>query len=111
MTLGELALAAHLSALAPEVLVKTVVEAPELHMHERAAVATVLAKQGLDRILPVPQVLQERVRRDILAVPTVLLDSERTWARGECAGTTTRRWASSTMANWCSTSTRRYCAV
>jgi superfamily II DNA or RNA helicase len=83
MTLGELALAAHLSALAPEVLVKTVVEAPELHMHERAAVATVLAKQGLDRILPVPQVLQERVRRDILPVPTVLLDSERTWARGE----------------------------
>jgi superfamily II DNA or RNA helicase len=81
--LGELALPDALAAVPPDTLSSMVAQAPTLRAHERAAMATRLAEQGMDRILPLPQALQTRERRDVVPVPHLLLDSFVTRVRGE----------------------------
>jgi len=82
MVLGELVLPPHLAAIPPAALAALTLDAPELAPHERAFVAERLASQGLDRVLPLPAVLDTRKRDDIVPVPCLLLGSERDYVRG-----------------------------
>jgi superfamily II DNA or RNA helicase len=81
--LGELALPQQLAAIPPAALLSLVEQAPHLQPEQRAGMAARLVTQGLDRILPPPQVLQTRRRCDIVPVPHLLLDSFVTVVRGE----------------------------
>ncbi|MDB5792286.1 MAG: helicase [Massilia sp.] len=81
--MGELALPEPLAAMPPGALLNLVEQAPRLGMEQRASMAARLVEQGLDRILPPPQVLQTRQRRDIVPTPHLLLDSFATVVRGE----------------------------
>jgi superfamily II DNA or RNA helicase len=81
--LGELAVPEQLAALSPSFLLALVEQAPRLEPEHRAGMAVRLAEQGLDRILPPPQVLQTRRRDDVAPVPHLLLDSYPAFVRGE----------------------------
>jgi superfamily II DNA or RNA helicase len=81
--LGELILPEQLAAMPPGALLALVEQAPRLGAQQRASMAARLAELGLDRILPPPQVLQTRQRRDIVPTPHLLLDSFATVVRGE----------------------------
>jgi superfamily II DNA or RNA helicase len=81
--LGELVLPEQFGAVAPTALLSLVKEAPSLAPEQRAGMAARLVAQGLDRILPLPQVLQTRHRHDLSPTPHLLLDSCATVVRGE----------------------------
>jgi hypothetical protein len=81
--LGELVLPEQFVAVAPTALLSLVKEAPSLAPEQRAGMAARLVAQGLDRILPLPQVLQTRHRHDLSPTPHLLLDSCATVVRGE----------------------------
>jgi len=81
--LGELALQEQLAAIPPIALLNLVAQAPRLGSEQRAGMAARLVAQGLDRILPPPQVLQTRQRDDIAPTPHLLLDSYLAVVRGE----------------------------
>jgi SNF2 family DNA or RNA helicase len=81
--LGELSLPEQLAAIPPAALLGLVEQAPLLGPEHRAGMAARLVAQGLDRILPPPQVLQTHLRRDIVPTPHLRLDSFVTVVRGE----------------------------
>lgn len=80
--LGQLALPEQLAALPPRALLRLIEGAPQLRAEQRAGMAARLLEQGMDRILPLPQVLQTRQRTDIVPTPHLVLDSFATSLRG-----------------------------
>jgi len=80
--LGELALPEQLAALPPVALLGLVGGAPRLHPEQRAEMAARMLEQGMDQLLPLPQVLQTRRRTDIVPTPSLVLDSFATPVRG-----------------------------
>ena len=74
--LGRLTLPKALAALPAGPLLDLVARTPLLHADERAGMALRLAELGLERILPLPQELALKRRRDIAPVPCLLLNSE-----------------------------------
>ena len=81
--LGEATLPEQLAALPPAALLKLVEEAPRLQPEQRAGMAARLAGLDADRLLPLPQAMQTRQRRDVVPVPCLLLDSDLAMVRGE----------------------------
>jgi superfamily II DNA or RNA helicase len=73
--LGELALPEQLAALPPAALLDLVEGAPRLHPEQRAEMAARMLAQGMDRVLPAPQVVETRRRSDIVPTPHLVLDS------------------------------------
>ncbi|WP_229217574.1 DEAD/DEAH box helicase [Massilia forsythiae] len=73
--LGEMAMPPTAAGLPVPALLRLVEQAPVLHAEQRAGMAARLVELGLDRILPPPQALQTRERRDVAPVPHLLLDS------------------------------------
>ncbi|WP_414675190.1 SNF2-related protein [Massilia sp. CFBP9026] len=82
--LGELALPDALAALPPTSLLNLVSQAPRLQPEQRASMAARLAELGLERLVPPPQAIETRVRKDIAPTPCLLLDSmDLGWGRNE----------------------------
>nr|WP_314545511.1 DEAD/DEAH box helicase [uncultured Massilia sp.] len=82
LSMGRFDLADGLTAIEPIKLVTMVAQAPALLPHERAPMAQRLSTQGLDRILPLPHVLETRRRSDIVPTPVLRLGCEEEWVRG-----------------------------
>jgi len=80
--LGELTLPAQLGALPLAALLGLVKHAPRLRPEQRGDIANRLVQQGMDSILPLPQVLQTRRRSDIAPTPHLFLDSFPSRMRG-----------------------------
>ena len=74
--LGRLTLPPTLAALPAGPLLDIVARTPTLHADERAGMALRLAELGLERILPLPQELALKQRRDIAPLPCLLLNSK-----------------------------------
>jgi hypothetical protein len=85
--LGKLTLPDGMSTIPIRELLALMAQAPVISAHERVSVTRQLIEQGLDRILPPPQPLQQSVRRDILPRPFLLLGSMAT-----AAGHRAPRW-------------------
>jgi hypothetical protein len=80
--LGEVRAPAAIAALPPGALQDLLAQAPRLEAHERAGMAQRMAGKGLDRILPLPQVLETRQRSDVPMVPYLILNGVSAMARG-----------------------------
>ena len=52
-----------------------VAQAPLLNAHDKVRVSQLLLAHGLQQLMPLPQPLQQRVRRDVPARPALVLDS------------------------------------
>ncbi|MFL6708604.1 MAG: SNF2-related protein [Massilia sp.] len=76
--LGQLLLPATPRGLQLATLLSMVEQAPPLLPGQGAAMAQRMVEQGLDQVLPLPQLRQTRQRDDIAAVPYLLLDSRAT---------------------------------
>ena len=72
--IGELTLPPMLTALPPVQLLRMAAESPRLRPSQRAAMASKMLEQGLERLLPLPAALTTRRRDDIAPTFHLLLD-------------------------------------